>query len=578
MQKTALISVYNKESITDFAKSLVDLGWKIISSGGTAKYLKDAGISVTDVAEITGMPPILDHRVVTLHPKIHGGLLALDKPEHLAELEKYGIPFIDLVCVDLYPLEEEIKNKNATRESVIEKTDIGGPTMLRSAAKGGRIVVCDPMDREKVIEWLKNGEPKGKQKEELLNNLASKVEITISRYCLLSAKYHSQKGYRGFLGEKKEECAYGENAYQKPAFFYKNLNVKEEPLALHNWKLLAGNSMSYNNFCDLDRMMQTMTHIGAGFEKNFAKVPDIAIGAKHGNACGVGLCFAEAGFGHAKAGVDSKIEAVDKMLMGDLRAIFGGSVMLNFKVDEKIAEELIHKFSPDIKEGKQRRLLDIVAAPEFTPEAIDILARKKGKCRILVNPAIEKAGMSSLDVTSRFRYVRGGFLTQPNYTFVPDLTSNPLLKGEEEIRDIVLAWAVGCTSNSNTITLVKDGRLVGNGVGQQDRVGAAKLAIFRADDAAKFSYDQQKNSPASSSSAGTFREENFSADLSDATAYSDSFFPFPDAVEVLISRGIKTIFSTSGSVNDEKIMELCRNKGVKLIMLPDTEARGFYQH
>ncbi|OGI67977.1 hypothetical protein A2738_03980 [Candidatus Nomurabacteria bacterium RIFCSPHIGHO2_01_FULL_42_15] len=578
MQKTALISVYNKESITDFAKSLVDLGWKIISSGGTAKYLKDAGISVTDVAEITGMPPILDHRVVTLHPKIHGGLLALDKPEHLAELEKYGIPFIDLVCVDLYPLEEEIKNKNATRESVIEKTDIGGPTMLRSAAKGGRIVVCDPMDREKVIEWLKNGEPKGKQQEEFLNNLASKVEITISRYCLLSAKYHSQKGYRGFLGEKKEECAYGENAYQKPAFFYKNLNVKEEPLALHNWKLLAGNSMSYNNFCDLDRMMQTMTHIGAGFEKNFAKVPDIAIGAKHGNACGVGLCFAEAGFGHAKAGVDSKIEAVDKMLMGDLRAIFGGSVMLNFKVDEKIAEELIHKFSPDIKEGKQRRLLDIVAAPEFTPEAIDILARKKGKCRILVNPAIEKAGMSSLDVTSRFRYVRGGFLTQPNYTFVPDLTSNPLLKGEEEIRDIVLAWAVGCTSNSNTITLVKDGRLVGNGVGQQDRVGAAKLAIFRADDAAKFSADQQKNSPASESLAGTFREENFSADLSGAVAYSDSFFPFPDAVEVLINRGIKTIFSTSGSVNDEKIIELCKQKSVNLIMLPDTEARGFYQH
>ena len=158
-QKIALISVYNKDGITEFAKSLVDLGWKIISSGGTAKHLSGAGILVTDVAEITGMPAILSHRVVTLHPKIHGGLLALNTPLHLADLEKYGIPYIDMVCCDLYPLEEEINNAKATRESIIEKTDIGGPTMIRSAAKGGRIVICDTEDRKKVIEWLQNGEP-----------------------------------------------------------------------------------------------------------------------------------------------------------------------------------------------------------------------------------------------------------------------------------------------------------------------------------------------------------------------------------------------------------------------------------
>ena len=203
--------------------------------------------------------------------------------------------------------------------------------------------------------------------------------------------------------------------------------------------------------------MQTMTHTGAGFEKNFSKVPEIAIGAKHGNACGA--AFAE-----------NEIEAIDKMLQGDLRAIFGGSVMLNFNVDEKIAEELIHKYA-----GEGRRLLDIVAAPSFSTEAVEILSRKKGKCRILVNPAILKAGLSSLDSTSKFRYVRGGFLTQPNYTFVPNLSDRkkdaPL--SDKGIQDIILAWAVGCTSNSNTITIVKDGRLYGNGVGQQDRVGAA---------------------------------------------------------------------------------------------------------
>ena len=527
-QKTALISVYNKDGIVDFTKSLIDLGWKIISSGGTAKHLKEAGLVVTDVAEVTGMPAILSHRVVTLHPKIHGGLLALDTPEHLAQLEEYGIPFIDMVCCDLYPLEDEINNPSATRQSVIEKTDIGGPTMLRAGAKGGRIAICDPEDRGPVIEWLKNGEP---DKENFLNNLAAKTEAVISRYCSLSAGYLSHGLYAGISGKKNLECAYGENAYQKPASLYKNQNTKDA-LAIHNWIQVAGSPMSYNNICDVDRMMQTVTHIGAGFEKNFTTVPKIAIGVKHGNACGAGVGA-------------TQFEAVDKMLVGDLRAIFGGSVMLNFPVDEKIAEALIHNFSP---EGV-RRLLDIVAAPSFTPEAIEILSRKKGKCRLLVNPNIEKAGINSLDTEKRFRYVRGGFMEQPNYTFVPSFESQ--LKN----KDVLLAWAIGCTSNSNTITLVKDGRLYGNGVGQQDRVGAAKLAIFRADEA-----------------------NNGKADLSGAAAYSDSFFPFPDAPEVLINRGIKTIFSTSGSVNDEKIIELCKNKNVNLILLPDTEARGFYQH
>jgi phosphoribosylaminoimidazolecarboxamide formyltransferase/IMP cyclohydrolase len=537
--KIALISVYNKEGIADFAKELVNLGWKIISSGGTAKHLKDAGIENTDVADITGMPAILSHRVATLHPKIHGGLLALDTPEHLAELEKYDIPWIDLVCVDFYPLQNEVVSPNATRESVIEKTDIGGPTMIRSGAKGGRITICDPADRMKVIEWLKSGE---QDREEFLNNLRAKAEFLIARYTATSAYYHSGSKYKSIFGERALECAYGENAYQKPAGLYANGNV--DTLAISNWNLVAGSPLSYNNICDLDRMMQTMTHVGAGFEKNFNKIPKIAIGAKHGNACGVGVG-------------EDEVEAVDKMLVGDLRAIFGGSVMINFNVDEKIADELIHKYSPE----NVRRLLDVVAAPSFSPEAVEILSRKKGKCRLLVNKNIENAGMSSLDNELRHRYVRGGFLLQPNYTFVPDLRTVLPVQGGQSFLDSILAWAIGSTSNSNTITLVKDGRLVGNGVGQQDRVGAAKLAISRADDAANFADPKV-----------------IQADLQGSVAYSDSFFPFPDAPEVLINRGVKTIFSTSGSVNDEKIIELCKNRGVELILLPDVEARGFYQH
>lgn len=566
-QKIALISVYNKTGIKDFVKSLVDLGWKIISSGGTAKYLLDAGIPVTDVADITGMPAILSHRVVTLHHKIHGGLMALDTPEHLKQMEKYQIPWIDMVCCDLYPLEEETFNPNATRESVIEKTDIGGPTIIRSATKGRRITICDRADREKVIKWLKDEEP---NKEEFLNNLVAKAEMVIARYCSISGEYHSKGEYKGIFGKKFLECVYGENAYQKLASLYemsRGILDTGDKLAIANWQLVAGSSLSYNNICDLDRMTQTMTHIGAGFEKNFGKVPQVAIGTKHGNACGAGVWV--------RQDLTQEIDVVDKMLQGDLRAIFGGSVMLNFPVDEKIAEELIHKYA-----GENRRLLDIVAAPSFSAEAMEILSRKKGKCRLLANPAILKAGISSLDTATRFRYVRGGFMEQPNYTFVPDLSktvfdnknmSRTVL--DSILKDLILAWAIGATSNSNTITIVKEGRLYGNGIGQQDRVGAAKLAIFRADDAAKFASDLVVGLPLGSPTTKLKK-----ADLENAVAYSDSFFPFPDAPEVLINRGIKTIFSTSGSVNDEKIVELCKAKNVNLIMLPDAEARGFYQH
>ena len=301
-QKTALISVYNKEGIIDFAKSLADLGWKIISSGGTAKHLSEAGVPVVDVAEVTGFPAILSHRVVTLHPKIHGGLLALDTKEHHAELEQYEIPWIDLVCSDLYPLQEEINKTGSTKESVIAQTDMGGIALIRSSSKGRRITICDKEQKEEVIKWLKEGEP---EREAFIEDLARKAEIVVAEYCAVSAKYHSNNSYQPISGEKELECAYGENAYQTPASLYKNSNTKNDPLAIHNWKLVEGSPLSYNNICDVDRMLQTMTHIGAGFDKNFGSVPHIAIGAKHGNSCGAAFA-------------DSGIEAVDKMLVGDL--------------------------------------------------------------------------------------------------------------------------------------------------------------------------------------------------------------------------------------------------------------------
>ncbi len=183
-QKTALVSVYNKDGIVEFVKDLIDMRWRVIASGGTARVLTEAGLQVTDVASLSGMGPILDHRVVTLVPEIHGGLLAL--PKHFEELESLGIPWIDLVCVDLYPLAEEIKKRTSTRESIIEKTDIGGPTMLRSGAKGLRIVVCDPRDRQRIVKWIKKGEP---NKEEVVRCLQGKAEAVVAEYCLRSGVY-----------------------------------------------------------------------------------------------------------------------------------------------------------------------------------------------------------------------------------------------------------------------------------------------------------------------------------------------------------------------------------------------------
>ena len=545
MDRTAFISVFHKEGVDDFAKSLINLGWTIISSSGTAKYLKEKGIACTDLANFIG-EPILGHRVVSLSREFYAMLLSRpDNAEDMDELKKLKLPFVSLVCCDMYPLVEEIAKKDSTLESVIEKTDIGGPTMLRAGAKGGRIVICDFLDRNKVIEWLRKGMP---DEVSFKRILAAKAEYVVAKYCLASAEYLSQGAYKYVVGERSSECTYGENAYQAPAFTYQS---GEGPFSPDKFKLLTETSLSYNNFCDRDKILQTITHISAGFEINLNKrLPYLAVAVKHGNACGVGLGATPA-------------EALSKMIEGDVKAIHGGSVFTNFKIDQGEADALINYKM----KNENRRLLDTVTAPTFSDAAIETLARKKGKCRIVANPNLADLSVISIDRKERLRYIRDGFLSQPNYTFVPDMQDAVIegdpekVKQEKIMADLVLAWAIGSTSNSNTITIVKDGKLLGNGVGQQDRVGAAKLAIQRADDA-----------------ANALDEKNTKADLTEAIVYSDSFFPFADGPKVLIDRGIKTIFATSGSINDKDVIEFCKQQGATLVMFPDKVARGFAWH
>ena len=328
-----------------------------------------------------------------------------------------------------------------------------------------------------------------------------------------------------------------ENGQQGMMSHYAFMPERDDPLALHKFRLVAGPAPSYNTLCDIDRLLQTITHAIAGLLKNVPhKEWKIALAAKHGNCCGGG--YDE----HESVALESAID-------GDLRAIFGGVVMTNFAITYDEAATLLRYRS----EG--RRLLAAIVAPSFTDDAVKLLKGKADKIGLFENASLALINEASLDTAPRLRYVRGGFIEQHNYTFIPHLIGAECigeLPKESTLTDVAFAWAIGSTSNSNTITLVKKGALIGNGVGQQDRVGAAELAIKRAHDAGHA--------------------------IRDSIAYSDSFFPFTDGPVTLMKAGVRTIFATSGSIRDDDVKAACEAHNVTLLLLPDSEARGFYSH
>lgn len=529
----ALLSVFNKAGIEEFARGLDELGWIIYASGGTAETIKKAGIKVQDTSELVGGGAILGHRVVTLSREIYAGILA-ESSEQEAELKSLGIPKIDLVCVDMYPLAQAITDPKSTEADVIERTDVGGPTLLHAAAKGRRIVLSRAEQRPEVLDWLKNGMP---EEKDYRRKLAAIAEYEVANYMLKSAEYLGAGHTHGFIGERAAAPSYGENPWQQGAGLYVNAGL-EDPLAIGNFELVEGVPLSYNNFTDIDRLLQTITHVGASFDKNNGQVPAIALGAKHGNVCGA-------------AYDEQPMTAIQKMLEGDLRAIFGGSVIVNFNLTAELAEVIM---TYKIEQGK--RILDIVMAPSIDKDALKILQRKNGKLRVFINPALAKLGQGSLDSSPRVRYVRGGRLKQNNYTFVIDYSSQDFEKHGEfsdiQMNDLQLAWAIGSTSNSNTICIVKNGMLISNGVGQQDRVTAAELALMRA--------------------------KNAGHDIKEAAAYSDSFFPFPDGPQILADAGVTAILTTRGSIRDGEVVAALNAAGVSFCSFPDTAARGFYAH
>ncbi|MDP3645885.1 MAG: hypothetical protein Q8R25_02255 [bacterium] len=346
---------------------------------------------------------------------------------------------------------------------------------------------------------------------------------------------------RVFTGILHATCRYGENGHQKPAGLYSD-PVTDDSLALHRFRVIAGPEPSYNNYCDIDRLLQTMTHAAAALNINAEnKQLCIALAAKHGNCCGASFD-------------ENHNWALQGAVAGDERAIFGGVVMISRTMTAELAETLLY-FSKEKRAKKMRRFLSVVVAPKFEEEATVLLRGRENRCCLLENKALGDRSSLALDTSLRFRHVRGGFLVQPNYLQVPHVASLECIgrkPDEEQTLDVALAWAVGATSNSNTITLVRKGMLLGNGVGQQDRVGAAELACKRAMDAGH--------------------------SVEDAVAYSDSFFPFSDGPERLADAGVQIIFATSGSIRDKEIQEKCIERNVTLLFVKDSEGRGFFGH
>lgn len=542
-EKWALISVYSKEGIVKFAQSLIDLGWKILASGGTAKVLGENGIAVKDVADLVGGGAILAHHDCTLSREIHAGLLAKDNEEDRAELAKLGVPFIDMVVCDFYPLSAEIASADCTTESVIEKTDIGGPTMVRSAAKGGRIVVVDPTDRLMVLSEL---EENSEVTIETRQYLHAKAEFIVSGYCFDSARFHSGGDYDGLIGRLVQTLAYGENRDQSPANLF--MGDKADPLAWGNFKVLTGEP-SYISIADGDRALGVMCALCEAFRLNFTKVPFVAVACKHGNPCGIGISF------------ELPAEALSRALFGDPVAVMGAELMTNFPITQALGIRIYEVMECDRKlVGRQYWGIDVLFAPAVDESTVELLG-KKARRRILVNPALVDACDSQK--RNMIEPVRGGFLRQRSYHYILDFGGFERQIGQfcpEQKINAIIAWAAAWRSVSNTVALANNGRLIGLGCGQQDRIACVQLCLEKA-----------KRSG----------HETFCAIFA-----SDGFFPFArrkpeqdllEGPELLINSGCSGGLVPYEGNKIEEVYDFFEESGVSVGFIPSIH-RGFFGH
>lgn len=501
-KKRALISVSNKTGVVGFAKGLVELGFEIISTGGTKKSLQENGVPVMGISEVTQFPEILEGRVKTLHPSIHGGLLAKRLDEgHQKQLQEHKIDLIDVVCVNLYPFKETISKPDVTVDDAIENIDIGGPTMLRAAAKNHEYVtvVVDPQDYEVVLEELKQN---AQTEKETRRRLAAKVFRHTAAYDALIAEYMTELVNEEnpenltVTYELNQSLRYGENPHQKAHFYRKPLG-QEFSIACAEKR--HGKELSYNNINDADAALQII--------KEFTEPAAVAV--KHMNPCGVGIG-------------ETILAAFDMAFEADPVSIFGGIIALNREVDASTAVKLHEIF------------LEIIIAPSFSDEALEILQAKKN-LRLLTIP-FEAGSKPEKKVVS----VQGGLLVQEeDYFTLDDAKQRVVTKREptaEEWKALKLGWKVVKHVKSNAIVLANEEMTVGIGAGQMNRVGAAKIAIEQAGEKA-----------------------------SGAIMASDAFFPMDDTVEAAAQAGVTAIIQPGGSIRDEDSIKKADEYGIAMV-------------
>ncbi len=500
--KRALISVFDKTGIVDFAKELHQMGWEIISTGGTSAVLKQADIPVMDISDLTKFPECFDGRVKTLHPNVEGGILAVrDNEKHQQQMEQLGIEPIDIVVCNLYPFKQTILNKESTHEQIIENIDIGGPTMLRAAAKNYRFVnvITNPADYDRVIGELKAA---GTTTLETKEYLAAKVFEHTAHYDALISGYFNEKLGNKFPDtltltfEKKQTLRYGENPHQE-ASFYTQIKNNEGTLTVAN--KIHGKELSYNNIGDTDGALETL--------KEFDEPTVVA--AKHANPCGIGSAATIS-------------EAFQRAYDADPVSIFGGIVAANREIDKATAEIMSGIF------------LEVIVAPSFSDEALQILTKKKN-LRLLQLSEILKSDYFGF----KARTVLGGLLVQD---FDNKLINDELevvtkrRPTEKEMEDLLFAWKAVKHAKSNGIVIAKDKTTTGVGPGQVSRIWALENAIRQGGDR-----------------------------IDGSVLASDAFFPFSDCVEAAHQAGITAIIQPGGSIRDKESVEAADKYGIAMV-------------
>jgi len=505
----ALISVSHKEGILDFAKGIEKLGIEILSTGGTAKMLRDAGVKVKDVSEFTGFPEMLDGRVKTLHPKVHGGILGRrGNPEHVKQMKQHGIEPIDLVVVNLYPFEQTVAKPGCTLEDAIENIDIGGPTMLRSAAKNYTdvAVVVSPRDYDRVLaELQKHGEVSAKTRFELCRTVflhTARYDSAISAWLDSQVPADEKTRFPNILTlqlEKVQNLRYGENPHQQGAF-YREFGRKE-PCVAHA-RQLQGKEMSFNNFLDANSALE--------LAKEYDQTATIIV--KHNNPCGV-------------ATAATPVEAYRKARDCDPVAAFGGVIAFNRMVDFDTAKELTSTF------------VEVVVAPEYAPDALEELRRKKDLRLLDVGPTVtgEPEGMD-------MKKLVGGLIYQDRdlgrIADIRKLTVATARKPtDDEYEALAFAWKVCKHVKSNAIVFTTRDRTIGIGAGQMSRLDSVRLAVMKVQ-----------------------------LPLTGTVLASDAFFPFRDGLDEAAKAGITAVIQPGGSLKDEEVIQAANEHDIAMVM------------